>query len=405
MAAWKYLEGLCRLGPRGSTTQGERQAAAWLAQQLAGLGYAVEMQAFMGPRHTLYWGPAAVIAGMLLARWLAAWSAPLGLAAMVALLVPVVGEMLGTRVNFDLLLPKGPSQNVIARRSHPEAPSPSRGAAGALTVVIAAHYDTQRGTWLFAPGFRPWLRPFFTTVYAALALVPLGTALGRALPGWTWLPAVVNGASVWLAATGAFLLLSWATGRDVQGANDNGSGVAVALALAERWQREPIPGLEPVFLFTGCEEVGTRGMQHFLAAGGAAPGTVFLNLDNVGGGRLRYLLGEGMLVYRPYDPDLVALAEAVAPGVSDAIRPLPNLLLPTDALPVAVAGYPVLTLLAAEDDGSIPNYHWHSDVLENVDRETVALTQAFAWSLLTELGRRRAGFPRKPAGRIGGAGN
>ena len=420
MAAWEHLQDLCRIGPRGSTTDGERRAAAWLAERLSALGYTVETQPFTSPRHTLYLGPAAVIAGMLAARTLAAWSPPLGLLVMVALLVPLVGEMVGARVNFDLLLPKGPSQNVIARLpqqpgigaagsgtegtgrapraaasreaspSRPEASHPGPCPGRPATVVIAAHYDTQRGTWLFAPGFRPWLRPFFVTVYIALALVPLGTALGWALPGAAWIWAVINAASAWLAATGAFLVGAWATGRYVQGANDNGSGVAVALALAERWCREPIPGLEPVFLFTGCEEVGTRGMRHFLAQSDLPPGTVFLNLDNVGGGRLRYLLGEGMLVYRRYDPELVALARASAPQVSDAIQPLANLLLPTDALPVAVAGFPVITLLAALDNGAIPNYHWHTDVLDNVDQATLALAETFAWRLLMELGRKAA---------------
>ncbi|MFS8665395.1 MAG: M28 family peptidase [Limnochordales bacterium] len=401
MEAWHYLESLCRLGPRGSGTDGERRAAAWLSEQLAALGYAVEIQPFRCPRHTLYLGPAAVIAGVLMARALAGWSPPLGLALMILMLVPLVGEMLGARLNFDLLLPKGPSQNVVAQLkpgapvaappggASPTAPSAAgEGPSAGTTVVIAAHYDTQRGTWLFAPAFRPWLRPFFVTVYAALALAPLGTALGWAFPGARWAGLVADGATVWLAATGAFLVLAWATGRDVQGANDNGSGVAVALALARRWGREPIPGLNPLFLFTGCEEAGTRGMRHFLAAADLPAGTVFLNLDNVGGGRLRYLQGEGMLVYRRYDPELVALARRVAARVSDAIAPLENLLLPTDALPVAVAGFPVLTLLAAGDDGGIPHYHWHTDVLENAERAVVELTEAFAWALLQALGRR-----------------
>src|SRR5690606_5139213 len=85
---------------------------------------------------------------------------------------------------------------------------------------------------------------------------------------------------------------------------------------------------------------------------------------------------------------LVALARRVAARVSDAIAPLENLLLPTDALPVAVAGFPVLTLLAAGDDGGIPHYHWHTDVLENAERAVVELTEAFAWALLQALGRR-----------------
>src|SRR5690606_41527223 len=95
MGAWHYLEGLCRLGPRGSATEGERQAAQWIAARLEELGYDVEIQPFMSPRHTLYLGPAAVMAGMLVARDLAAWSAPLAVGVVVLLLVPRGGEMVG----------------------------------------------------------------------------------------------------------------------------------------------------------------------------------------------------------------------------------------------------------------------------------------------------------------------
>jgi len=379
MGAWHYLEGLCRLGPRGSATEGERQAAQWIAARLEELGYDVEIQPFMSPRHTLYLGPAAVMAGMLVARNLAAWSAPLAVAVMILLLVPLVGEMLGARVNFDLILPKRPSQNVVARET---------GGRPGVPVVVSAHYDTQRGSWLFAPWFRPWLRPFFVSVYAALAVVPLGTLLAWAFPGAGWMNGAARIAAVWLAAALVFLFLSWATGRYVEGANDNGSGVAVALALAERWKAEPIPGLAPIFVFTGCEESGLRGMRRFLATADLPPGTAFLNLDNVGGGRLHYLLGEGMLVYRRYDADLVATARAVAQEFGDEIRPLPNLLLPTDALVAAAAGYPAVTLLAAGENGAIPNYHWHSDVLANADRRVVELAETYAWRLLVAIGRR-----------------
>ncbi len=393
MGAWNYLQDLCRLGPRGSATEGERRAAQWIAAKLEELGFDVEIQRFRGQRHTLYLGPSAVIAGMLLARWLAAWRPLLGAAAMIALLVPLVGEMLGARLNFDLILPRSPSQNVIGRlaqRAAGESAGDEASAAGipVVPVVVSAHYDTQRGTWLFAPWFRPILRPFFVGTYVALALMPAGTVLKWAWPAAGWIGAVERGAAAWLGAALAFLVLSWASGKYVEGANDNGSGVAVALALARRWREEPIPGLAPIFVFTGCEESGLRGMSHFLSTAALPPGTAFVNLDNVGGGRLRYLTGEGMLVYRPYDKDLVAAARQAAAEFAGRVQPLANLLLPTDALAATLAGYPAVTLLAMGDDGGIPNYHWHTDVLAHADRAVVDLTEEYAWRILQEWSRR-----------------
>src|SRR5690606_41873913 len=89
-----------------------------------------------------------------------------------------------------------------------------------------------------------------------------------------------------------------------------------------------------------------------------------------------------------YDADLVATARAVAQEFGDEIRPLPNLLLPTDALVAAAAGYPAVTLLAAGENGAIPNYHSHSDVLANADRRVVELAETYAWRLLVAIGRR-----------------
>ncbi|MBO8141506.1 MAG: M28 family peptidase [Firmicutes bacterium] len=377
MAAWDHLQALCRLGPRGSATDGERQAAGWLKERLESLGWEAELEPFRSPRHTLYLGPAAVIAGVLLARTLAPLSPPLAALGMVALLVPLIGEMTGGRLNFDRILPKAVSQNVVARLPGARRDDPQ--------VVIVAHYDTQRGSWLFAPWFGRWLRPFFIGTYAALAVVVAEAWLGWLAPGAGWIRPWAGAAAVWLGAALAFLIASWATGRYVEGANDNGSGVAAALSIAERWKDRAPQGFSPVLLFTGCEETGMRGMSHFLRTARPAPGTVFVNLDNVGGGRLRYLLGEGMLVYRQYDAELVRMAAKLAQESGGEVRALRNLLLPTDGLLAAKSGYPAITFLAASDDGSIPNYHWHSDVSANVDRRTLETAETFVWRFLEEL--------------------
>lgn len=391
MGSWKYLEELARLPARGSATEGERAAAEWMRNQLEALGYDVEMQRFASPRHTLYLGPTVVIVVILFALWLSkAWPAPATIVAAAAL-VPLVGEMLGASVNFNLILPKSPSQNVIARPR-----GASGGATGALPdVVIVAHYDTQWGSWLFAPGFRRFLHPFFIVTYAGLVLA-LVAALSRwVLPGAGWTDVVAALAGSVLAAAGGFLFVSWMAGRPVPGANDNGSGVAVALALAERWMNrsgaagEPV-SLTPWFVFTGCEEVGLRGMHRFLADARLSPDTVFINIDNVGGGRLRYFLGEGMLAYQRYDAGLIEVAGEVSRRHDGQVQPLKNWLLPTDGLLPAKAGYRAISFLAIDDDHTIPHYHWHTDTIEHVDRDVVEFTERFVWDCLQAVAARRA---------------
>src|SRR5690606_38393931 len=296
---------------------------------------------------------------------------------------------LGAPVNFNLLLPKHPSQNVIARPA-------ATGRRGAPDVVIVAHYDVQWASWLFAPWFVRLLQPFFIAAYVGVVLAVIAAAARWLAPGAGWAGGAASAAAWILALAGGFLFVSWLTGGPSPGANDNGSGVAVALALAERWTEAARGGgtaggaaLTPWFVFTGCEEVGVRGVHRFLADADLPKDTIFLNIDNVGGGRLRYFLGEGMLAYQRYDAGLIELAAEVSRYSGDQVKPLKNWLLPTDGLLPAKAGYRALSFLALCDDHRIPNYHWHTDTIDNVDRSVVELTEQFLWDCLQAVAARR----------------
>lgn len=397
MKAWQYLQELCKLPPRGSATESERQAAEWLGDRLQHLGYDVDTQRFRSPRHTLYAGPLMVMVLLLAAIWLLAGWPLIAAVLAVATLIPLIGEMLGSRVNFNLILPKRESQNVVAQMKPVDKPS-----SDPPDLVIVAHYDTQWGSWLFSPAFRPFLRPFFLVTYAGLVLAVVGLVLRAVLGAAPWIEGMLTAATAIVSITGLYLLLSLVTGRPVLGANDNGSGVAVALALADRWRAEGPTTLNPVFVFTGCEEVGLRGMHHYLAAARPKPGTRFVNLDNVGGGTLRYLLGEGMLGYQRYDEEMLGVAERLGESYMGKVAPLKNLLLPTDALLAAKAGYKAITFLAAGEGEAIPHYHWHTDTLENVDPAVVQLTERFVMEFVGELGKGQAGETRTEARPAGG---
>jgi len=129
-------------------------------------------------------------------------------------------------------------------------------------------------------------------------------------------------------------------------------------------------------------------MRQFLQDAPLKPGTVFINIDNVGGGRLRYFLGEGMLLYQRYDPELIRLAEELSRRRGGEVKPLANWLLPTDGLLPAKRGFRALSFLALTDDNAIPNYHWHTDTIERVERDVVELTEQFVWECLRELEER-----------------
>lgn len=405
VTCWGYLEAITRWPHRGSTTPFEREAASWLMQTLRGMGYAAEEQPVRAPAATLYAGPplVALVVAISAASTLldvAAWARVVALvAAVVAVWILLVEANLSAPA-LDALLPLRASQNVIATRPADPRRAPASGRTP--VVVVVAHYDTQRGTWLFAPAFRPFLPAFFKAAYASLALALLASALGTVAlwvwPGWgAWRPAVIAGLAI-MTPLFAFLALSGLTGRHVNGANDNGSGVAVALALAERWAKEPPGGVDLRFVFTGAEEVGTRGMWAYLArersAGrlgrraGASPMYV-VNIDNVGGGRLRALLREGMLLPVPCGARLRDVAQRMArKGAPVSVWPK-MLLLSTDAGPAAHMGIEALTFIGLDDGGRIPHYHWHSDMMLHVDphhlEEVCGTIHRYVTSLAQEL--------------------
>jgi len=253
-----------------------------------------------------------------------------------------------------------------------------------------AHYDTQKGSLLFHPRFAPFITPLFSLAYLGLTAIPLALVIRGVWPAAAWTSLVIWVAGLVLLGVAAFLTLSRYTGRYINGANDNGSGTAVTLALAQRLaEAGDEKAGDVVFVFTGSEEVGERGAKHYFRTTGktlSREHTRVVNLDNIGGGRLHYLLGEGMLVYQPYDRELIALAERRSsqeePGF---LTPIKNLLLPTDGLMATANGFRAITFIAMDQQGKIPHYHWHTDVLENVDRDLVEREEGLLWRFLEDV--------------------
>jgi Zn-dependent M28 family amino/carboxypeptidase len=223
-----------------------------------------------------------------------------------------------------------------------------------------------------------YLQQFFYFCYAGV-LLTLAGVLMRLSGLHSAVYTLQLGLGVCLLALAAFLLAE-ITGRYTPGANDNGTGVALALWLASDYaaHRAEYPAdCELRFLFTGCEEAGERGMKAFLQAhrGELNPArTMFVNLDNLGTGDLTYLTGEGMLLYRKAGPTLLRLARQMA---GDHIREQKNLLLPTDALPVSALGFQAISFLGKDRKGRMGHYHWHTDTFENVDHEFLRFQQGF----------------------------
>lgn len=367
------LRELSRLTPhRGMGTPNERRAAEWLASQLRAMGYQVAQHPFRTTRDNLYLMPvqlfvcaiAAVALALATSLW---WLAAVMLAYGIAMLVAEVSGR-----NIDLSpMPRFQSQNVLTQPlSH-----------GARTVFITAHYDTQRGSFLFHPSFVDHLRLFFNVCYASVFVAMAGVAIKAA--GFAAAGYVLWTALVLCSCACAIYLAAELTGRYTPGANDNGTGVVLALWLASEYARRPddFPAdCELRFLFTGSEEAGCRGMKAFLRSEGRQldPRRVrFVNLDNLGTGMVTYLAGEGILFYCKAGPALLTIARAMRTNAAQPVQELTNLLLPTDALPPSALGYEAISFLGKDAAGRMGNYHWHRDTVENVDAGFLRLQQQF----------------------------
>ena len=139
------------IGPRPATTDAEHRAAAYVESVFVARGLEPEIQEFDAPR-TYSWAyviyhlltiVSAVCVGAWLLDGMLIW-AGFALSAIVAFFM---WSDLDTRWGLTRLMPKGPSQNVIARH----IPKARRGER-MKRVVIVAHYDSARSSLAFSPG-------------------------------------------------------------------------------------------------------------------------------------------------------------------------------------------------------------------------------------------------------------
>lgn len=330
------------IGPRRPGSDAERRAASLIADELTEAGIPARLESFRGPT-SFAWALACSPVLSLL-----------GLGKIAVVLGLVEGDLRLEPLSRAFSIRS--SQNVVAEI----APS----GEACRTLVLVSHLDSSRSGLLFHPKATPHLRRFTAAVSAAVAARAVSRGLGRRLQRLAdrW------AACVLIAGLG-LLAEREVRGRDVPGANDNASGVAVATAIARELAARPLESTRVVFLATGCEESGTAGMRAFLEAHrGEWEDWLFVNLDGVAApATLRFLPREGISHVYKADPGLVGICQAIARdqpavGLQAATRLVG---LTYDATPVMARKGRAITLSA--QDKTIPNYHTANDVPKALD--------------------------------------
>lgn len=372
------------IGPRGSTTDGFRRSADFAMAELVGMGAQnIRLEPFYGAAST-YRPFVAAFAAALLGSLLALRAGGTG-----GLVLAAVLNLLGAVAMFsetDLQEHWGrafgkslPTANVVAD-IYPTGEPQKR-------VVLCAHLDTHRTPVFFSsPG---WLRLFTYLVGGTLLSMALGTVVFvmAAILDWGWLGWIGLPLGIVQAFTLMMMVVADRTPYTA-GANDNASGVAVALGLAKRLCAEPLQRTAVTILLTDCEETGAHGAMAYLAAHrDELAQAVFIAIDMVGSGVVKYLSADGLLLKHPTHPRALGLARAAA-------KKLPNVsviemtgLAYTDALPFTKAGLAALTLCSVPPGDPAAGTHWHqvSDTITHIERSALMDSTVFAWQVLQEI--------------------
>ena len=353
---------------RPTASEGERRAAEWVAERLAEAGAEARLE--QEDSNGGYWWPlgltaaAGALAGVLGLRGRWALAALLGGAASAA----AIDDLPPRERRLRRVLPGRKAWNVVATLGPHDA---------ARTVVLVAHHDTAHAGLIFHPALpriadRAGLiertdtsPPLMWPVVGGGAVVAIGALTGSR---WLMRAGTVLGAGVAAAMTDLGLRGA------VPGANDNATGVVAMLAVARALREHPTESVR-VMLVSTSEEAPCEGMHRFAARHFAElprEDTFFISLDTLGSPHLVVLRGEGMFGVKEYPPAALALVDGLAEELD--IWQFPNLRLrnATDGVYPLHAGYPCVSMVSCTDLKQPANYHWPTDVPENVDYATLA---------------------------------
>lgn len=382
----EVIEALAPL-ERAAGSEGERQAAHWIADRLtaAGAPAQVDTERFRGDFAGVI--AALAVAGAasgLLASTAAGRRAGIagGLAA-AGLIADDISN--GKRPFRKLVRPERETWNVVAEAGDRDADR---------TLVVLAHHDAAQTGAIFDPTLQEGLIERFPGVVEQRdTSLPLwwGVLAGPLLAaagGMTRRRGLAR-AGATVSAISAAAMADIQRSPTVPGANDNLTAVAVLVALAEALGERPVEGLRVQLVSAGAEETLQGGIYGYCErhlAGMDRERTFVLNLETIGGPSLALVEGEGCVVMedyfdRPWRDLIVRVAEREGVPLRRGMRSRSS----TDSVIPSRMGVPTATVISIDRYKALSNYHRMSDTPENVIYSTVAcaadLTEAVAREL------------------------
>jgi hypothetical protein len=379
------IEALTAFEQRQAGSDAERRAANHLQRRLSRQGRDASVEPFVThPR----WYLAHMIHALLAIAGsaISVKDALIGTILVAAAAISTLGDVSGRLPIARRITGRRASQNVSALD-----PGSTHNRPG--TLILAAHYDAARTGAAYgrlddarAALGRVIRRPIgLAEPFTYSILLLLVTSAARlagldnvALSAVQFVPTVV------LIVYVPFLV-DVALSAPSPGANDNASGVATVLRLAERYG-DSLDHFDVDVLFTGAQEPGALGMRDWLKMHRKELDpltTIVLNVDEVGAGTIRYAAKEGPLLALRQHPRLTRLCDQIREEDEGENRYEAERITarrPSDAHAARSRGLPAITISCAP----APHHHRHSDTPEAIDPK--ALDRAFGFcSELIEL--------------------
>lgn len=312
-------------------------------------------------------------AGMLIGAADAKWRRITGALLVLAAALSAREILKGQAPPWEALWPQRRSQNIVGRIA--------AGQDQRERVVLLAHLDTdlQRLT------ARPEIREYAPYLYAGLPNTALLGTILTLLNAPSWLKQLL----AYALFGGAGLSVANELGASTTGANDNGAGVAMLLALAEQLAKEPLDHTEVVLAFTGCGTVAGQGAAEIVKQyGDEWRDALWLSVDNIGAGELCWVTSHGWsntIRYKPHPEvhDRLTRIASANPHLGIMGRPMTTL---DDVAPLRDANLKAAAIMGYERASGIPK-HWQQDgdTADQIEPDTLSRTWEFLWAILRDI--------------------
>ncbi|UFH52152.1 M28 family metallopeptidase [Spirosoma sp. KNUC1025] len=296
-------------------------------------------------------------------------------------LVPVSGVAIGLVGYFTLLawryfnwqysfITKFPAQhtahNVIGRWPGRQEGGKNR------KLILMAHYDTAPVSLLYSPKQQANFRLSLIISLGFMVLAALTALLEVAGVGQPYITYLRYGFMIYFAGQAFVGTMGYWRKGYTNGASDNATGVAAALATADRLRQANLADTDIEVVLTSAEEVGMIGAYYYVQAHKKEwnrAQTLVINFDTLGAGKLTIIEQTGTLEPIRYNNVATQIARQLIE--KEAFRGRTQVgqwhTADFDSVWFVRNRIPVLALCALDANGQMPRIHQPDDTFGNLD--------------------------------------